>query len=258
MEQKISNSASKCNNVHIGLEAYSPKERYAFPLKLNHPSVQKVIQIALELSKENRVITADLLYNHAKKELKIPGGGLKKIIQILLNRKIIVDGSRFTRINVLTNKTRSFIYQLIKTHIGVHFSYLKTELTQEKDVEIGVGDLIWHLEKLLSFNLIKKVKVKNYVLFLPIEISDEEGILYFILRDVINISIVNYLLENGSVNIADLYKDLKVERSKVYYRIKTLIDARLISPLNDDEKKIIINSDIQDLIKKIILNISKS
>lgn len=228
---------------------------YPLSLGLDHPSVQQVIQIALELTKEHKFINTELLYNRAKRELKIPRQGLNTIIQMLLNRKILVDGSRFTKETILKNKIRYYIYWLVKTNIGAHFSFLKNEVAQQKESEMGVGHLIWHLEKLIKFNFIKKVKVKNCTIFLPIEISDEEGILYFIMRDDLNRKIVQLLLEHESVKKADIYKDLNVEREKSYYRIKKLIEFEIVSPIDEDEKIISIKLSKKDLIMEVINNI---
>jgi len=227
-------------------------------LGLNHPSVQQVMQIALELTKEHKLINTELLYNRAKRKLKIPRQGLNTIIQMLLNRNILVDGSRFTKETVLKNKIRYYIYWLVKTNIGAHFSFLKKNLSQQKESEMGVGHLIWHLEKLIKFNLIKKARVKNCTVFLPVEISDEEGILYFIMRDDLNRQIVEILFEHESVNKADIYKDLNVVREKMYYRIKKLMELEIISPIADDEKIISLNLSKKDLIMEVINHILKN
>ncbi|MCK4285718.1 MAG: hypothetical protein KAX18_05920 [Candidatus Lokiarchaeota archaeon] len=228
---------------------------YPLSLGLDHPTVKQVLQIALELTKEHKLINTELLYNRAKRELKIPRQGLNKIIQMLINRKILVDGSRFTKETVLRNKIRNYIFWLIKTNIGSHFSFLKKEVSQQKESEIGVGHLIWHLEKLIKFNLIKKIKIKNCTIFLPIEISDEEGIIYFILRDDLNRQIINILLEHESVKNTDIYKELNVQREKMYYRINKLIEFGIISPKADDEKIISINLSKKDLIIEVINSI---
>lgn len=228
------------------------EKSYPLSLGLDHPSVQQVIKIALELTKEHKLINIELLFNRAKRELKIPRQGLNKIIQMLLNRKILVDGSRFTKETILKNKTRSYIYWLVKTNIGAHFSFLKKEVAKQKESEMGVGHLIWHLEKLIKFNLIKKVKVKNCTIFLPIEIGDEEGILSFIMRDDLNKLIVEILLEQESINRADIYKELNVNRERTYYRIKRLIELEIISPIAEDKKTISINLDKKELIMETL------
>ena len=64
---------------------------------LAHPSVQSVIEIAEEIISENKILDATLLYITAKRRLKIPRQGLLSIIRMLINRKILVEGSKFTK-----------------------------------------------------------------------------------------------------------------------------------------------------------------
>jgi len=252
MEQLDTDIDTKYNKILIQQELLL---KDCLSLGFNLPIVKKVIRIACTLTDENRLITTELLSNIASRKLKIPRAGINKIIQNLLNNKFLIDGSRFTKLTILSNQTRFYIYQLIETYLGAHFSFLKKQVSQVKEKKIGTGCLTWHLDKLISFNLIKKVKVQNYLIFLPIKISDEEGILYFILRDPLNRLIVNLLLERETVYKVDFYKELNVKRAKMYYRIKNLIELGIISPLNDNEKAVFINLDKKDLITEIIFNI---
>jgi len=195
-------------------------------LTLEHSSVQKVLEIAEELVKENKVLTTKILYNRAKHRLKIPRNGLLKIIQLLIDRRVIVDGSRFTRDSVLSHDIRNFIYSIIENEIGIHFSELKRKVDSVS--AISTGQLIWHLEMLLKFDLIKKVKFTKYTIFLPIDIEDQLGIIYFLLKDEINLSILKLLSEKSNLQKSNLYETLEEEREKVYYHIKTLQDYGII------------------------------
>ena len=56
------------------------------------------------------------------------------------------------------------------------------------------GQLLWHLEMLMKFNYIKKIKVGNYTIFLPIEMDTELGTINFLLQDKINRKIVGLLI----------------------------------------------------------------
>ncbi|NHJ25720.1 MAG: hypothetical protein EAX89_14145, partial [Candidatus Lokiarchaeota archaeon] len=62
---------------------------------LENPSFQGVLEIAKEIINQNKVLNTEMLYNIAKKKLNIPRKGLLSIIQTLLNRKILVEGSKY-------------------------------------------------------------------------------------------------------------------------------------------------------------------
>ena len=92
---------------------------------LEHPSVKQVVEIAEEILNENKILSVDTLYYRAKKRLKIPRKGLNAIIEFLINNKILVDRSKFTKRTVLSNSTRKMIYNFILSNIGSHFSLIK-------------------------------------------------------------------------------------------------------------------------------------
>ena len=161
-------------------------------LSLKHPNVQRVIEIAEEIVAENKIVTLDNIYYRAKRRLKIPRRGLKSIIQYLVNKKVLVDQSRFTRNSILAHSLRKTIYYFIKDNLGVHLSPIRKYFQSNNT---GTGQLLWHLDMLLKFNYIKTIKLKNHLLFLPIDIDDEAGIIYFFLRDNLNFKIVKLLIE---------------------------------------------------------------
>ena len=88
---------------------------------IEHPDVQNVIEIAEELAKKNKIIQIDLLYKIAKRRLKLESETIFFIIDLLLKNKIIVEGSKLTKRQVLLNHYRLDIYNFIKTYPGVHF-----------------------------------------------------------------------------------------------------------------------------------------
>ncbi|NVM37135.1 MAG: hypothetical protein HWN81_16170 [Candidatus Lokiarchaeota archaeon] len=198
-------------------------------LGLEHPSVKKVLEIAEEIMNKNKVLNVENLYNLAKKRLKIPKRGLLSIIHFLLNKKILIEGSKFSKETLFSNKLRYNIYQFIKTTGGSHFSLIRKNVIADHSDNLGSsGQLIWHLEMLLKFRYIKKVKVGNYSVFLPFEMDEELGTINFLLKDKINRKILNILIEQESIKESDVYKLINEKRENVYYRINNLIEHNLI------------------------------
>lgn len=223
-------------------------------LSLKHPNVQRVIEIAEEIVAENKKVTLDKLYYKAKRRLKIPRRGLKSIIQYLVNKKVLVDQSRFTRNSILSHPFRKTIYYFIKDNLGVHLStirkYFQSGNTKQNT---GTGQLLWHLDMLLKFNYVKTIKLKNYLLFLPLDIDDEAGIIYFFLKDDLNFRIIKLLIEKKEIKRVDISKNLTESRELVYYHLNNLIDHSLID-LNED-KFVYINPEKGLLIESIINNL---
>ncbi|MFX1322327.1 MAG: hypothetical protein ACFFAQ_11865 [Promethearchaeota archaeon] len=233
-------------------------------LSLRHPNVLSVIELAEEIVAANKLLSLENLYYRARRKLKIPQKGLKVIIQYLVNKKVLVDQSHFTKYSILEHPLREAIYYFINDNIGVHLSTIRDHFQSEN---IGTGQLLWHIDMLLKFNYVKSIKLKKYLLFLPIDIDDEVGIIYFVLRDELNFRIVKLLLEKKELKRSNIYKDLAESRELVYYHLNNLIDDKLIE-LKEDKivsinprKVLLFESIINDLEKrskdKFITNKSK-
>ncbi|MFX1278967.1 MAG: hypothetical protein ACFFA3_06080 [Promethearchaeota archaeon] len=225
-------------------------EIYSKPIGEDHPNVKKVLEIAEEIMNKNKVLNIENLYNIAKKRLKLPRNGLLSIIQFLINKKLLIEGSKFSKETVLSNQIRKRILDYIFLNPGVHFSDLRKAALPE---EMGSsGQLVWHLEMLLKFNYIHKIKVGNYTVFLPINIDGNSGEIYFLLRDKINYKIFNLLNKQNSVIRPDIYKEINEKREDVYYRINNLLEFELLVVHPTSEKEIIINPNIKGRISDIL------
>lgn len=212
-------------------------------LQLEHPSVQKVIEIAEEIIEENKVLNMEIIYNRAKKKLKLPRKGLLEIIQFLFNRKILIDGSRHTKNTVLLNIYRKKIFEAIHINNGATFSLIREKAFT---VQSGSsGQLLWHLKMLLKFGLIKKKKVGKFSLFLPINLDNEIGKLYFYLKDPSYRDIIEIVHKYGKIKKADVHKHIEDRREEVYRRIKMLIENKILFKINDLAKEICISPKIK-------------
>ena len=222
------------------------------PMGLEHPNVKRVIEIAEEIMSKNIVLNIETLYNVAKKSLKLPRNGLLFIIQFLINKKILNEGSKFSRETVLSNLIRRGIYNYIRLNPGAHFSILRKRALSDESG--SSGQLVWHLEMLLNFNYITKIKVGNYTVFLPNEMEVELGIIYFLLRDKTNRKIVDLLTTQNSIKNSEIFKLIDEKREKVNYRLKNLIDYDLICFKEDPSKEVYLNPDKQEDVINILNN----
>jgi len=211
-----------------------------------------VIQIAEEIIDQNKPLTTEILYNKAKKRLNLSRRGLLSIIQLLFNKKILVEGSKYTKKSILLNPYRKIIFNFIHNNIGAHFSLIRKGTFSGEETKASPGQLIWHLEMLLKFKYIKKVKVGNYTIFLPIEIDEQKGKLYFLLRDELTKKIITLLLEKEPIKKSEIYKLLDQKRELVYYRINNLKEDKIINLMKKEEKGLYLNSNKKKLIKEIL------
>ncbi|MBA7613825.1 hypothetical protein ES703_21082 [subsurface metagenome] len=80
---------------------------------LDPSMVQKVLKIAHKLIRKHKTLNTQVLYNVSKKQLQLPRRGLMKILKFMLNEKIIINGSQYTKETVLKSSIRRKIYESI-------------------------------------------------------------------------------------------------------------------------------------------------
>ena len=232
------------------------QEILAPTIGMDHPTVKGVIKIANVILQEGRVLNIDYLYRRSKRELKIPREGLLTIIQYLVNKKIIINGSKFTINTILDNNIRKIVYQFIQKNIGLHFSAIKRNLiTLLKGSQIGVGQLIWHLEMLLKFNLIKSFTLSNHTIFVTSETDDIIARIYYFARNIVRNKIFRQLIEKERTTRPALSEDIYENREKVYYHIKILTEYSCIVC---HEKEISLNPKYKELIIEVIQNLAQN
>jgi len=199
------------------------------PLSLDNPNVQRIIAIAEDMMNQNKTLNVERLYNVSKKVLKIPRNGLISIINFLINNHVLLEGSKFSRETVLENYLRKNILEYIQLNGCAHFSILRKEALSERDGnQKSSGQLVWHLEMLMKFNYIKKIKVGNYSVFLPYKEDERSAKVLFLVKDRINREIFSLLRELGQIKKADMFKEIDERRDYVNYRINNLINQNLL------------------------------
>ncbi len=201
----------------------------AHPLSLDNPNVQHIIAIAEDMMNQNKTLNVERLYNVSKKVLKIPRNGLISIINFLINNHVLLEGSKFSRETVLENYLRKNILEYIQLNGCAHFSILRKEVLSERDGnQKSSGQLVWHLEMLMKFNYIKKIKIGNYSVFIPYKEDERSAKVLFLVKDRINREIFSLLRELGQIKKADMFKEIDERRDYVNYRINNLINQNLL------------------------------
>lgn len=215
-------------------------------LSLENPNVQKIIEIAKEFIKKNQILKVKKLYNIAVKSLDISTKEIVEIIQFLNINKILIDGSKHTRDTILLNLYRKKIIHVIDSYNGATFTYLRENIFTGHSG--SAGQLLWHLNMLLKFRYIKKIKVGNYSLFLPIDLDDELGKLCFFMKDDLNRDIIELLLTYEKIKKPHIYKMINFKRENVNYRLKILIEHQILVFDNDSTNEICISKRMRKLL----------
>jgi len=61
------------------------------------------------------------------------------------------------------------LYSIVCNNIGIHLSAVR-KLLNKKVSNVGVGQLLWHIDMLIKFDYIKSIKVGNMVEFVSFSV----------------------------------------------------------------------------------------
>lgn len=156
---------------------------------------QKVLEIINEYLDKNRFFSLnDILpfisSRFAKSGINININGIRTILKSLIEKNFIVEGSKLTRNEILSNFNRKKIYEYIQKNPGAHFYNIVSNL----DLNIPVVE--WHLNILIKFMYTSKEKIENRGAYFDVNVKSEDRmIIYLISKDKCK-QIIDFLKEN--------------------------------------------------------------
>ena len=160
----------------------------------------------------------------AKKKINISYNGICEILKSLVEKNIIVEGSKLIKYDILSNLSRKKIYEFITKNPGVHFNKLV------KSLNISVFSVEWHLNILLKFNLIRKVKIENFDAYFDSKLpSKNDEILHIISREKCK-EIIQYIVKQNNEGYSKNYlsKELKIHFNTISKYIEKLEEFGLL------------------------------
>ena len=125
---------------------------------------RKILEIVHEYLDKNRQFTFEQIIPFINSRIRlssinISNEGVKKILTSLTHKRLIVEGSKLTKSELLNNKKRKDIYQYIKENPGTYFNRIVHELNYSNHI------VVWHLNMLLKFDCITKENLENHDIY---------------------------------------------------------------------------------------------
>ena len=158
----------------------------------------------------------------------------KDYVKYLKRRIVSIDkgAHRLTMDEVLENKNRSKIIDIILKNPGIHFNELKRESG------LASGNLVWHLDILETYKVIKKKRVKNYVIYIPYYSKNPlSNVDLKLQKSELTLEVLEMIEENPGIWNGKITDELETHRKTIQYHIDKLIDLGLIHKERDGIKK---------------------
>ena len=154
-----------------------------------------VLDIVQEYLNKNRTFikTEIIPFINAKvvrTQFNLSYNGICEILKSLVEKNIIVEGSKLTKFDIFSNINRKKLYEHIIKNPGCHFNKLV------KTLNLSIFSTEWHLNVLIKFNLIRKARIENFEAYFDSRMtSQDDEILHIISRNKCK-KIIQFLKEN--------------------------------------------------------------
>ncbi|MFX1360009.1 MAG: winged helix-turn-helix transcriptional regulator [Promethearchaeota archaeon] len=132
--------------------------------------------------------------------------------------------SRLTLKEIFENENRKAIIKLILESPGIHHNELLRECNIQK------GQLQWHLDVLLKYNIIRKEKFGQYSVYFPIMNSIETLELFEngLAKSETTTKIFKLIQKNPGISASEISDKINLARNTVKYHVDKLSENNLI------------------------------
>ena len=142
-----------------------------------------VLNIVHEYLNKNRQFVFEEILPYLNSRIRLSSvninhEGVRKILISLTNKKLIVEGSKLSKSEILNNKKRKDIYEFIIKNPGTYFNRVIHELNLSNHI------VVWHLNMLLKFEFITKEILENHAIYFDASSEfDDKKLKYFTTKE---------------------------------------------------------------------------
>ena len=158
----------------------------------------------------------------------------KDYFQYLKTRTIPIEkgAHRLSLEDVLENKNRNKIIDLILKEPGIHFNELL------RKTEIAAGNLVWHLDILETYKVVGKKRIGNFIAYFPYYQKNPISNLDLQLsKSKLTLGILEMIEKEPGLWNSIITKHFKVDHKTIQYHINKLKDLNLIHFRSEGRKK---------------------
>ncbi|MDX1799161.1 MAG: winged helix-turn-helix transcriptional regulator, partial [Candidatus Lokiarchaeia archaeon] len=158
----------------------------------------------------------------------------KDYFQYLRTRTVPIEkgAHRLSLDEVLENENRNKIIDLILNEPGIHFNELL------RRTGLAAGNLVWHLDILLTYKVIGKKRIGNFIAYFPYyQKNPISNVDLKLQKSKLTIEILEMIEKNPGVWNNLITKEFKVDHKTIQYHLNKLIELGLIKFEKDGRKK---------------------
>jgi predicted transcriptional regulator len=207
--------------------------------KISH-TVEKeklVFDVVREYLDKNRVFDISNILSFIKSRFKMNSininiEGIELILKSLVEKNLLVEGSKLSRNEVLLTEKRNTIHENILKNPGTYLNKII------KEVGFSFNVVIWHLGILQKFNYVKKGQIENRTIYYSSDLEFKEvKIYYFYNSNARSKRIIEYLkINDHGVTKTELSSKLNMHINTVINLLENLEESNIISKQKEPNK----------------------
>ena len=154
--------------------------------------------------------------------------------RIMIHRSLFYSNHPHLKlVKIFENEPRKKIIRCILNDPGIHHNELLRLCNLNK------GQLQWHLNVLLDYNIIRKEKIGQYSLYFPVVnvIEKIETMMNGIAKSEMTTIILELIKNHPGITSSDISSEVKIARNSVQYHIDKLVKKNLIAFKKSGRKK---------------------
>ncbi|MFW9821905.1 MAG: winged helix-turn-helix transcriptional regulator [Candidatus Thorarchaeota archaeon] len=158
---------------------------------------------------------------------------VKDYKKLFFRRVHIKKGRSYLNLSeIFENENRINIINQIIRNPGIHHNELLRRCDLQK------GQLQWHLDVLIKYNIIKKEKYGQFTIYFPITTSFDakEYLEKLIVKSKTTSEILKIIKENPGINSSAISRILNLSRATIKYHIDKLTEENLIKLTRNGNK----------------------
>ena len=158
---------------------------------------------------------------------------LKEYRSYIIRRSYTQNSNSYLSLtDIFENENRLSIINQILRNPGIHHNELL------RNCELQKGQLQWHLDVLLKYNIIKKEKYGQFTIYFPITTSfdADEYLENLIAKSNTTSEILSIIKENPGINSSEIARILSLSRNTIKYHIDKLSKEKLVTLIKKGRK----------------------
>lgn len=158
---------------------------------------------------------------------------IKEYKNYFMRRGHIKKGrSHLSLTDIFENENRLNIINQILRNPGIHHNELL------RNCDLQKGQLQWHLDVLLKYNILKKEKYGQFTIYFPITTSFDanEYLENLIAKSKTTSEILTIIKENPGINSSEISRILSLSRNTIKYHIDKLSKEKLVTLIKKGRK----------------------